>query len=125
MTKKQERKILYNKYGGKCAYCGEKLPDRWHADHIDPVVRNVLTGVKSKPELDVLKNKNPACPSCNIMKHSYDIETFRFIISQFVNSLNQYSNQYKFAKKFGLVSENEQKVEFYFEKVKQWQEKQK
>lgn len=126
LTKKQERKILFDKYNGKCAYCGCDLPDRWHADHIDPVIRDIVyvkgkgytTGKDMlKPELDVLENKNPACPKCNIMKHSSDIEGFRCMILAFVKSLNEYSNQYKFAKKFGLISENEQRVEFYFERL--------
>lgn len=127
MTKKQEREIIFNKYSGKCAYCGDPLPNRWHVDHIDPVIRDIIyvkgkgytTGKNMlKPELDVLENKNPACPKCNIMKHSSDIEGFRNMILNFVKSLNTYSNQYKFAKKYGLVSENEQKVTFYFETLK-------
>ncbi len=51
------------------------------------------------------------------MKHSSDVEGFRCMILAFVKSLNEYSNQYKFAKKYGLVSENEQRVEFYFERL--------
>ena len=126
LTKKQERELIFNKYGGKCAYCGCDLPDRWHVDHIDPVIRDIVyvkgkgrvTGKDMlKPELDVIGNKNPACPSCNIMKHSSNIEGFRNMILGFVNSLSQYSTQYKFAKKYGLISENEQKVEFYFESL--------
>lgn len=126
MTKKEERNKIFKKYNGKCAYCGCDLPNKWHIDHINPVIRDLIhipgkgyiTGKEMlKPELDILENKNPACPSCNIMKHSSDIEGFRFMILGFVKSLNKYSNQYKFAKKFGLINENEQKVTFYFESL--------
>ena len=39
LSKKEQRQILKMKYGGRCAYCGEELGDRWHADHIKPVLR--------------------------------------------------------------------------------------
>lgn len=64
-----------------------------------------------------LQNYNPSCPSCNIQKNSYTLEQFRENIKQFVNSLNQYPTQYKFAKKYGLVSEIDIEVKFHFETV--------
>ena len=114
MTKK-ERELIFNKYNNKCAYCGCELKKGFHVDHIEPIVRNWLNGTCEKPENENLENHNPSCPSCNIQKNSYTLEQFRENIKQFVNSLNQYSTQYKFAKKYGLVSENEIDVKFYFE----------
>lgn len=40
MTKKQQRELIYNKYGGLCAYCGTELQKGWHVDEIEPVRRN-------------------------------------------------------------------------------------
>jgi len=40
MTKKQQRELIYNKYGGLCAYCGTELLKGWHVDEIEPVRRN-------------------------------------------------------------------------------------
>lgn len=115
MTKK-EREFLYGKYGGKCAYCGCDLPKRWHADHIEPIRRNV-DGTMEHPERHgVMDNYNPSCPSCNIIKKQHTLEQFRDLISGFIKSLNNYSVQYKFAKKYGLIKETEEKVVFYFEK---------
>ena len=114
MTKK-ERELIFNKYNGKCAYCGCELKKGFHVDHIEPIVRNWLNGTCEKPENENLENYNPSCPSCNIQKNSYTLEQFRENIKQFVNSLNQYSTQYKFAKKYGLVSETDIEVKFYFE----------
>ena len=116
MTKK-ERELIFNKYNGKCAYCGCELKKGFHVDHIEPIVRNWLNGTCEKPENENLQNYNPSCPSCNIQKNSYTLEQFRENIKQFVNSLNQYSTQYKFAKKYGLVSENDIEVKFHFETV--------
>ena len=125
MTKKEEREYLFDKYDGKCAYCGDPLEKGWHADHIEAVKRNhawcretrkwKFKGL-SKPELDILDNKNPSCPSCNINKHDMTIEEFRKQIKRFVSSLNLRSTQYKIAKRYGLVKETEIEVVFYFEK---------
>ena len=123
--KKTDRELIFNKYDGKCAYCGCELIKGWHADHIEPIVRDFIynknkqrfktNGICRNPENDNLQNYNPSCPSCNIQKNSYTLEQFRENIKQFVNSLNQYSTQYKFAKKYGLISETDIEVKFYFE----------
>ena len=123
--KKTDREFIFNKYDGKCAYCGCKLGKGWHADHIKPIVRDFIynkqrfetNGNCVNPENENLQNYNPSCPSCNIQKNSYTLEQFRDNIKQFVNSLNQYSTQYKFAKKYGLVAETDIEVKFYFETV--------
>lgn len=126
MTKK-DRQIVFDKYGGKCAYCGCELVKGWHADHIEPIVRDSKwnrdkgrfeqIGICRKPENETLENYNPACASCNIQKNSFTVEQFRSNIKQFLNSLNQYSTQYKFAKRYGLVTETDIEVKFYFETV--------
>jgi 5-methylcytosine-specific restriction endonuclease McrA len=125
--KKTDRELIFNKYNGKCAYCGCELTKGWHADHIEPIVRDFIynrnkqrfktNGICRNPEKENLQNYNPSCPSCNIQKNSYTLEQFRENIKQFVNSLNQYSTQYKFAKKYGLVSETDIEVKFHFETV--------
>lgn len=129
MTKK-DRQIVYEKYGGKCAYCGCDLQKGWHVDEVHPVVRDwgyVPSKGRSKfdmvkktigmrhPERLTIENQNPACASCNILKSSMDLEAFREVIAGFINSLNSYTNQYKFAKRYGLVVETGKPVRFYFE----------
>jgi 5-methylcytosine-specific restriction endonuclease McrA len=111
MTKRQ---IVYNKFNGRCAYCGCELKAGFHIDHIEPIRRN-SDGSCINPQNELLENMNPSCPSCNIMKHSMTLEQFRDSIKNFVTNLNKYNNQYKFAKKYGLVSENDIEVKFYFE----------
>lgn len=115
----KKRQAIWDKSGGKCWYCGCQLPEKgWHADHFEPIRRNWWDAEKSclNPHNDTEENKVPACASCNIEKHSYTIEQFRRNISNFINSLNKYHNQYKFAKKYGLVQETDKEVEFWFEK---------
>lgn len=132
---KKTRQIIFDKFGGRCAYCGCELQKGWHADHLKPIIRlkkryydreldKKITKITTEhPENDCLENIVPACPSCNNYKHSFTLEEFRLGIKQTVESLNRYTNQYKFAKKFGLVEETEKTVEFYFEIYNKIQEK--
>lgn len=116
----KKRKAIWDKSGGLCWYCGCQLPEKgWHADHFEPIRRNWWEGAEEKclnPHNDTEENKVPACASCNILKGSGTVEQLRFSIANFVNSLNEYHNQYKFAKKYGLVQETEKEVKFWFEK---------
>jgi len=115
---KKDRQATFEKYNGKCAYCGCELLKGWHVDHIEPIVRNWINGKCEKPHLkNNIENYNPSCSSCNIQKNSYSLEQFRSNIKQFVSSLNQYSTQYKFAKKYGLLKETDIEVKFYFETI--------
>ena len=41
MTKK-DRQIVFDKYNGKCSYCGCELTKGWHVDHIEPIVRDFI-----------------------------------------------------------------------------------
>jgi len=134
---KIDRQAVFNKTEGKCAYCGCELKKGWHVDHIEPIrriyktipagyvfkgtpsekweeQRTILIGCEN-PEMDCIDNCLPACPSCNINKHSESLENFRARISQFVTSLNNYSVQYKIAKRYGLIQETNTPVTFYFE----------
>jgi 5-methylcytosine-specific restriction endonuclease McrA len=118
--KKVDREILFNKFDGKCAYCGNNLTKGWHADHITPIYRGCtdeeLERYNKKRGSNELENFNPSCASCNRMKQDLSLDKFRDKIKQFVNSLNLYSTQYQFAKKYNLVEESDREVVFYFEK---------
>lgn len=110
----KKRQVIYDKSGGKCWYCGCELQKGWHVDHFFPIRRNG-DGTCLNPENDNDDNKVPSCPQCNMMKSSMNIESFRSTIGQFINSLNKYSTQYKFAKKYNLVEEANKPVLFWFE----------
>jgi 5-methylcytosine-specific restriction endonuclease McrA len=125
----KDRQILFDKFGGKCAYCGCKLKKGWHADHANTVHRfnnrydeNIKGFVEEKgmfyPENDCMENMMPSCPSCNLYKGGCDIETFRWKLGNSIPALNKRDAQYKFAKRFGLLIETGISVEFYFETFK-------
>lgn len=79
------RKTLYNRYGGRCAYCGVALPRHgWHRDHVEPIVR--FRGVRytfsgrggcKYPENHRADNIVACCAACNKDKGSLDLETWR------------------------------------------------
>lgn len=134
--KKKEREIVYNKYGGKCSYCGCELQKGWHVDHVEPCRRIVSSDMVKQPEgvyprykwvdrlvgysnpnANHIDNYMPSCPSCNINKHGDTIEQFRQNILGYLNSLNLRMVQYKMVKKYGLVEETNKPVIFYFETV--------
>ena len=105
--KLKQRETIFNKYGGRCAYCGEPLRKAWHVDELLPIHR--------KYKYDCLENQMPACASCNINKHRLSLEEFRALIWGFVRSLNRDSTQYKVARRYGLIVEAVKPIVFYFE----------
>jgi 5-methylcytosine-specific restriction endonuclease McrA len=147
---KKNREIIFNKYNGRCAYCGCELQKGWHVDELLPVHRKrkfVKAGFYNKksglikersiramgnpdyewrdskwvsdgmkyPERLNINNQMPACPSCNINKHSMSLEDFRSLISGFMKHLNEVSTQYKIAKRYGLITETIKPIVFYYE----------
>lgn len=114
MSKEKDREIIRMKFNNRCAYCGDKLKKVFHVDELLPVRRNP-DGTCLHPERFNIDNQMPSCPSCNINKHSDDLETFRAHISRYIVSLNRDSVQYKIAKRYGLIKEVKKPVIFYFE----------
>jgi 5-methylcytosine-specific restriction endonuclease McrA len=134
--KKADRQMIFDKYEGRCAYCGCELEKGWHVDELLPCRRKerIVLGhwrgeewVPTKtvpdgydhPERLHIDNQMPACASCNINKHSMSLEEFRSSIVGFMKHLNEINTQYKIAKRYGLVKEFIEPVVFYFEKINQ------
>lgn len=80
--------------------------------------RRVPNGFRN-PQNHTIENMMPSCASCNINKHSMDIEQFRGFISRFIASLNKTSVIYKVAKRYGLIEETGKPVIFYFETLQE------
>lgn len=128
---KAERAQVRGMFGGLCAYCGCQLPERWHADHFEHVERKmkwalapngsrrlVATGEAHRPERDTLANMMPACPPCNIDKHSMTLEDWRTKLGCTLEVLNRNNPTYRHAVRFGLVEETPEPIVFYFERVR-------
>lgn len=132
--KKRDREIIRMKFNNRCAYCGCELKKGWHVDELLPVRRgwrykrdengNCIEDENGRkieekyilyPERFNINNQMPACPSCNINKHSMELEDFRKLIGGFMKHLNEISTQYKIAKRYGLIKETIKPIKFYFE----------
>jgi hypothetical protein len=111
---KETRKRIFNKYGGRCAYCGCVLGDNWHIDHVEPLQRG--KGDKYKHR-DVESNMVPSCPSCNNYKSTLSLEKFRGELMLLPDRLSNRVNIYKIAKRYGIVRvvPKSYQIVFYFE----------
>lgn len=135
---KQQRADLKQKFGGHCAYCGEVLGDKWHADHFQPVRRDFnwekceksgflkakANGVLLSLENDTLENMMPSCIRCNLNKSSMSLEGWRRVLENYINGLNNHGKyaMYQHAKRFGLIQETQKPVIFFFETYQGTQE---
>lgn len=107
---KAERREVYDKCGGHCAYCGCEIKmSEMQVDHVIPIAWDLGS--------DTLSNMLPACRSCNNYKSSMTVEMVRACIERFPDVLMRDSVTYKNAVRFGLVEPKPHKVEFYFEKL--------
>lgn len=126
---KAERTQLFGMFDGCCAYCGEELGARWHADHVKAVfrrhklIREPGQGYKTqlvgadRIENDSLDNFMPACAPCNLSKATYTLEQWRDVLAGYVGALERNAPTYRMAKKHGLIKETDIRVEFHFEKL--------
>jgi 5-methylcytosine-specific restriction endonuclease McrA len=113
---KKQRTELKHKFGGKCAYCGCELGEKWHADHVKAIYRNSQADAgMDRPENEIENNYFPACPPCNLFKAVWTVEQFRKEIQPQVSRARAYSGNFRVAERFGLIEEIKKPVVFWFE----------
>lgn len=107
----KERKQIYDKYNGHCAYCGIIIAfNDMQADHIQPLH---LGGA------DALENLVPACRSCNHYKATLTVEKFRKHLQGIPARIRRDDIAYQVGERFGIVVETGKQVRFYFEEGEQ------
>lgn len=134
LTKKQ-RQIVWNKSEGFCWYCGCHIPleSRWHADHLEPVIRQltsvpnpagsmythklVCNGEMYKPENHTIENMVPACAPCNNFKFTFPLEDFRQELEAQIERARKSSVNFRNCERFGLIEVKPAKVVFWFERM--------
>jgi len=108
----EERKAVYNKTNGHCAYCGIEITfKQMQVDHVIPINGWHIPGP------DTLDNMLPTCRSCNHYKSRSDLEGFRKMLEDQLHVLMRDNVTYQIAVRYGLVNPNPQPVVFYFEKL--------
>ncbi|WP_145534873.1 HNH endonuclease [Yersinia alsatica] len=113
---KNQRAELREIFGGKCAYCGDYLTEKWHADHLQPVIRT--GGVMIYQDRDNIENLVPSCHPCNLHKHCNNLEDYRRIIDDGRREFLR-SGKGKALVRMKLVNMKPDPVIFWFEK---WRE---
>jgi len=130
---KEQRRVIRDLFDGHCAYCGCDLGEKWHADHVEPVLRDgsfVLkpgahfatwkcNGKMRAEHNDHLGNFFPACIKCNVLKSSGTVEDLRRTLSYFAEStprISGYSHVHHLMR-FGKLFIDPEPVVFYFERV--------
>lgn len=110
---KVERARVFNKFDGKCAYCGCRLElNRFDVDHLHPYFLS-----HHEPDLDPHRFENlmPACKKCNRFKHSFKLESYRTELRLQVLRLKE-NAKFNRALTFGQIKITESPIVFYFEK---------
>lgn len=111
---KKVRQVVYDKYKGRCAYCGREITYKeMQVDHFRPQ----RAWNPQDSGTDDVDNLMPSCRMCNHYKRAHDLETFRRYIEEIPRKLHA-NYIYKIGVAYGNVIENEKKIKFYFEKVK-------
>lgn len=103
---KIKRLEVYNKYQGRCAYCGKEIELKdMQVDHIQP---------KRIGGTDEIENLNPTCRSCNHYKRARDIESFRELMKTLhIRIRSQYID--RVAEDYGIIEIKPWNGKFYFE----------
>lgn len=111
---------VFHKFNKKCSYCGHRIEfESFHVDHLIPKRRykNLEYHANKDKEIGTnhIDNLMPSCTSCNSSKSDLSLDEFRERIYDRVKRLNNFSHEYKIAKRFGLVKEISKPIAFYFE----------
>ncbi len=108
------REQVWLKYNKHCAYCGCELPKLadMQADHINSVYHSEIKGNETDNSLD---NLLPACKQCNLYKSVLDVDTFRKRLKDTMLKNLQKTFNYRLALKYGLITETDKQIKFYFE----------
>ena len=107
--KKEIRKQIYQKFDGRCAYCGELICyENMQVDHIHPVYRKGIGHID---------NLHTACRSCNATKATYTVEEFRKRLIDDVFRLERDSSKFRILVRFGIIDQIKDRVVFYYEQI--------
>ena len=108
---KIDRAKIWDKFGGRCAYCGCEISIKdMQVDHFQPLR---AWGIEDAGT-DDLDNLMPACRMCNHYKRANSLETFRRYIAEIPRKLRE-NYIYKVGVVYGNVIKAEKPIAFYFE----------
>lgn len=114
---KKIRELVYQKYGGHCAYCGCPIEMKdMQVDHLTSVASLKWTKGIGGDEVNDISNLMPSCRQCNYYKDTCTIEGFRKKLATLMERVEK-NFIYRLAAKYGMVREDVWDGMFYFEKI--------
>ena len=112
---KIDRRKVYNKFTGHCAYCGRKIDfNKMQIDHYWP---QFLSHLEPELDKDRFDNLMPSCAKCNNHKHGMRPEAWRGELGKQMSRL-QNNAQFDRALRFGQIEITECPIVFYFEMIR-------
>lgn len=104
---KETRQATYEKYGGRCAYCGDPIRyTEMEVDYVQPIQQG------GKMDLD---NMLPSCRVCKRNRNNKPLEKFRRQLQDIPKTLER-GRDYRLGIRYGLLRESlAPTVQFYFE----------
>ena len=103
---KATRLKVYEKYGGRCAYCGSTLELKdMQVDHIQSVYW--YNGAND------IENYHPACRLCNFYKSTRTVEDFKKALGKLLSGLEKVFI-FRLAIKYGLIKKTDNPIELYY-----------
>ena len=108
--KKIDRKKVFDKYNGHCAYCGRQIEYKdMQVDHITS---------KRNGGTDDISNLNPSCRLCNHYKSAEGLNAWRdWLLAGVIDRLKKIYI-FRVALAFGMIEIKGWDKRFYFEKFK-------
>ena len=104
------RQAVYDKYNGRCAYCGREIAYKdMQVDHF------VAKRGWNESGSDDISNLMPSCRMCNHYKRANSLETFRYYIQEIPRKLRE-NYIYKVGVVYGNVLERKKPIVFFFER---------
>ena len=109
---KKTRQLVYNKYNGRCAYCGKQITmKQLRVDHFIPFRRK---NSKNEDEIESIDNYIPACHSCNYYKRARSPQSMKRDIKKLPQRL-QTLFIYRLAKRYGLIQQTPKDIVYLYE----------
>lgn len=115
---KIDRKAVYEKYNGHCAYCGREIGIKdMQVDHLVPQI--MYDRRKAQGDRNEIDNLMPSCRVCNHYKRAESLEIFRKWIRTIPCKLAEREYIYKVGMAYGFYDDSPRDVIFYFEREEQ------
>lgn len=116
---KEKRQKVFDKFGGRCAYCGTELTmETMQVDHIVSRLFYDLDTNESKRDYSHIDNLNPSCKACNYYKSDGSLEMFKKRLSALHKRVTRFT-LVPLAEKHGIVEIKPFDGLLYFERLKE------